>query len=232
MNNLSQFMVVNEKKLASNHLKQPKQLIQFEPLFKYLIETKPKLITQNIQTESRIKCQALVFMTGSQDFSYDEQYTAQYLIKFTGHSYSQENLLPIETITSSDSNQLDKDSMNKEFLICAKTLQFTQLCHTVKHLKINFYEICQQKIEIVKQICSSSGASEILNDCLADTQWLVEMFEKFKQLLFEVDSLMQITQTDETTNDLDNNGNNNAQLESQSMLNHHHLVVDDIQLHH
>lgn len=58
------------------------------------------------------------------------------------------------------------------------------------------------------------------------------MFEKFKQLLFEVDSLMQITQTDETTNDLDNNGNNNAQLESQSMLNHHHLVVDDIQLHH
>ena len=138
MNNLSQFMVVNEKKLATNHLKQPKQLIQFEPLFKYLIETKPKLITQNIQTESRIKCQALVFMTGSQDFSYDEQYTAQYLIKFTGHSCSQENLLPIETITSSDSNQLDKDSMNKEFLICAKTLQFTQLCHTVKNLKINF----------------------------------------------------------------------------------------------
>ncbi len=33
-------------------------------------------------------------------------------------------------------------------------------------------------------------ASDILNFCLADTDWLLEMFEKFKQLLFDVDSLL------------------------------------------
>ena len=147
MSNFNQFMTLNDKKVSAtstNNLKQHKhQLIQLETLYKYLIETKPKLISQNVQTESRCKCQALVFVN-NQDLLYDEQYTAQYLVKFAGHPYSQENLLPIDN--SVNSNQLDKDSLNKEFLVCAKTLQFTQLCHTVKHLKINFYEICQQKV--------------------------------------------------------------------------------------
>ena len=63
------------------------------------------------------------------------------------------------------------------------------------------------------------------------------MFEKFKQLLFEVDNLISLTQN-ETSNET--NHTNVQQLESQSLLNHHHLVVDqvtnnlidDIQLHH
>ncbi len=89
-------------------------------------------------------------------------------------------LLPIDDVTTmSDAShstvQLDKDSINKEFLVCPKTLQFVQLGHMIKHLKIQFYEICQQKIEIVKQISSNNAAPEILNDCLADTQWLIEV---------------------------------------------------------
>jgi hypothetical protein len=63
------------------------------------------------------------------------------------------------------------------------------------------------------------------------------MFEKFKQLLFEIDTLIQMTQNEDATNDAaDNNGN--AQLESQALLNHHLVVdqvtsnlIEDIQMH-
>lgn len=44
--------------------------------------------------------------------------------------------------------QMEKDGINKEFFICKKTLQFAQLCHSLKHLKMHFYEICQQKVGI------------------------------------------------------------------------------------
>lgn len=189
MNSLSLFMTNNRDDTKNNKNQCDKsltkqQLIQFDPLFKYLFETKPKLISQNLQSEARCKCQALVFLNN--DLLYDDQYTAQYVIKFTGNSYNQDNLLPIDVTTMSDAThstvQLDKDSINKEFLVCPKTLQFVQLGHMIKHLKINFYEICQQKIEIVKQISSNNAAPEILNDCLADTQWLIEV--KFNIILF------------------------------------------------
>ncbi len=184
MNSLSLFMTNNRDDTKNNKNQCDKssstkqQLIQFDPLFKYLFETKPKLISQNLQSEARCKCQALVFLNN--DLLYDDQYTAQYVIKFTGTSYNQDNLLPIDDVTTmSDAShstvQLDKDSINKEFLVCPKTLQFVQLGHMIKHLKIQFYEICQQKIEIVKQISSNNAAPEILNDCLADTQWLIEV---------------------------------------------------------
>lgn len=139
MSNLSQFITMSDKK-GSN--KQKQQLVQFESLFKYLVETKPKLISQILQSEPRCRCQGIVFLNN--DLLYDDQFTAQYVVKFAGHSYSQDNLLPMDTNTNS--SNLDKDSMNKEFFVCSKTLQFAQLCHTVKHLKINFYEICQQKV--------------------------------------------------------------------------------------
>lgn len=118
-----------------------------------MLETKPKLISQSIQTEN-CQCHALVFLTGN-DLLHDGQHTAQFLIKFTGHTYSQDNLLPIDD-SLNNSNQIDKDLLNKEFLVCAKTLQFTQLCHDIKHLKMNYCEICQQK---------ALFSSKILNFC-------------------------------------------------------------------
>ena len=66
----------------------------------------------------------------------------------------------------------------------------------------------------------------------------LKMFEKFKQLLFEVDTLIQMTQNEDATNHVVTDPNGNAQLESQALLNHHLVVdqvtsnlIDDIQLH-
>lgn len=59
------------------------------------------------------------------------------------------------------------------------------------------------------------------------------MFEKFKQLLFEIDNLITMTQNDNATDITETN----VQHESQTLINHHLVVdqvtnnlIDDIQL--
>lgn len=143
MNSFSQFMTMSDKNKVSSTTPSNKlakqQLVQLESMFKYLIETKPKLISQSVQTDTRCRCQAILFLQQNDLILYDDQFTAQYVVKFAGQEYNNENLLP----ASSDASATKE---SKEFLVCAKTLQFAQLCHTIKHLKFNFYEICQQKV--------------------------------------------------------------------------------------
>lgn len=149
-----------------------------DDMFKYMFETKPKLMSQEATVHTGTKCQAV---STPVDIATDSSLMATYIVKFSGQSYNPDTLIPITDFTNNPmvNEQYEKEGSNKEFLVCAKSLKFAQLCHSVKHLKINFYEICQQKIEQVKsQINESSdatAASEILNYCLADNQWLLEV---------------------------------------------------------
>jgi hypothetical protein len=43
---------------------------------------------------------------------------------------------------------------------------------------------------------SDSNNTDLLNYCLADAEWLMEMFDKFKHLLIEVDSFMSVCQAE------------------------------------
>lgn len=135
-------------------------------------------------------------------------------------------------------NNHNENKPMAEFYICTKILNITQMLHALKHFKINFYESCSQKIESIKNettktemqqttnalIGSNSKSqsnsldenntnnTELLNHCLADSKWLLQMFEKFKQLLFDVDTLLNSKEdviTTATSNAANTNGSNN-----------------------
>ena len=146
------------------------------------------------------KCQAVNTLY---DITTDSSLIASYLVKFSGPSYNSDTLISITDYANNPfiNEQYEKEGLNKEFLVCGKSLQFAQLCHSVKHLKMNFYEICQQKVFITRndqtldflkvfinlkkkieqvklqmdESSDATAASEILNYCLADTQWLLEV---------------------------------------------------------
>ena len=121
---------------------------QLDNLFKYLFESRPKLLSQQASTDTPTRCQAVQNTT--EHFT-DNSLIASYLVKFSGQSYNVDTLLPITEFSNNPliDEQMEKEGMNKEFLVCSKTLQFAQLCHSVKHLKMNFYEICQQKVIVI-----------------------------------------------------------------------------------
>lgn len=171
---------------------EPQSVYSLDSVFKYLFETKPKLISQEATVHAGTKCQAV---SKSEDIATDSSLIANYLVKFSGQSYNPDTLIPITDHANNPlfNEQYEKEGLNKEFLVCAKSLKFAQLCHSIKHLKMNFYEICQQKIEQVKsQINESSdatAASEILNYCLADSQWLLEVRFSICEFIFVVSYL-------------------------------------------
>ena len=133
---------------------------ELEPLFKYLFETKPKLITQQINnSRMSTRCQATLFSHATislEELSKDQALVAEYIVTFGGQSYNSDTLMPITDLVTPISNalflneQMEKEALNKEFFVCTKNLQFTQLCHSLKHLKMHFYEICQQKVTHTK----------------------------------------------------------------------------------
>jgi len=119
-----------------------------------MFESKPKLISQQATTHGPTKCQAVDSLN---QITEDPSLIATYLIKFDGLSYNSDTLTPITNINELNpliNEQMEKEGAQKEFLVCAKTLQFIQLCHSVKHLKINFYEICQHKVSKNFYLCN------------------------------------------------------------------------------
>jgi hypothetical protein len=109
-----------------------------------------------------------------------------YILKFDGDPYDFDTLLSINktaTPTTSTNNKND-------FIVCHKMMSFSHIYHRIKHLKINFFKICSIKLEEAKielynskinntisQTSSSNenAASNLLNFCLADSDWLIEV---------------------------------------------------------
>lgn len=132
--------------------KAPHTNYTLDPLFKYLFETKPKLVSQTATTNQPTKCQAI---SCTDDILSESSLIASYLVKFNGATYNSDTLMPVNDLNvNSDSPlvnaQMEKDGLNKEFFICPRTMQFAQLCHSVRHLKMHFYEICQNKVNLIK----------------------------------------------------------------------------------
>ncbi|CAF0805997.1 unnamed protein product [Brachionus calyciflorus] len=185
-----------------------KTYVELKEDFKYLLEHKPKLLIQkvafdNVQIQKLKKCESFNFFydistNGSAIGLDDSVLNVNYLVQFSGNLYDSDTLVPLAGTNLND----------KQFLVCAKMCNFVNLLHSLKHFKIAYLEICSQKIESIKIQLNSTNSlntnptdennsnTEILNYCLADNQWLLEMFEKFKQLLFDVDNLI----TNESSN--------------------------------
>jgi hypothetical protein len=80
------------------------------------------------------------------------------------------------------------------------------------------------KIEQVKQELNESNvASDLLNYCLADNQWLAEVFERFKKLLIDIDDY--ITNNIETTVDTVTNSIIGDQISEVSNSNNNEIIL-------
>jgi len=162
--------VIDEKYKVVN------EFAKFVESFKLYLDEKPKMDTIALDTNMVAECEAL---------DQADKKSSEFKVKLYGSEYSSETLLPVEPKSNIENL--------KEFCVCSKAVQLAKSYHSVKHLKINFYEYASQKIELVKNLSiDENAASDILNSCLADCQWLAEMFEKFKKILYEFDA--QISQ--------------------------------------
>ncbi|RNA09955.1 hypothetical protein BpHYR1_022169 [Brachionus plicatilis] len=192
---------------AKNFFGNTKNMIEFKDDFRYLLEHKPKILIQkvsfdNAQMQKFKKCESLNYFydMSNDNMAYDDtDIYVNYLLQLSGNLYDSDTLVPLAGTIVAD----------KQFLVCTKICNYVNHLHSLKHFKVAYLEICSQKIESIKiQLNDSNNQNsnstdentELLNYCLADTQWLLEMFEKFKQLLFDVDTLIANEMSDEDKN--------------------------------
>ena len=173
--------ILNEKyDLVLNYLNEflsslsniEKKNLKLKPLYKLLLENKPKLeINMNVTSSStNKKCESLMYedMDGLDDEldllnNYDLTLliSQQHLIKFTGHSYNLDNLQyynknndeisdTIDLINNSNgyTNNNSNSHTNGQFFVCSKMLNITQMLHSLRHFKINYFELCSQKVSL------------------------------------------------------------------------------------
>ena len=68
---------------------------------------------------------------------------------------------------------------------------------------------------------NNNTASDTLNNCLADTEWLQNMFSKFKKLLCDLDLFINEFQNKSNTtnnNEIENNNSNNNLIKNSLFL--------------
>jgi hypothetical protein len=169
--------ILNEKyDLVLNYLNElltstsnMKKTLKLKPLYKYLLENKPKLeINMNTSPSANKRCESLIYEDEVDDGldllnNYDLTLVSQHLIKFTGHSYNLDNLQhynknnddisdTIDLINNFTGNTNDgfthSTSPAGQFFICSKILNITQLLHSLRHFKINYFELCSQKASL------------------------------------------------------------------------------------
>jgi hypothetical protein len=108
----------------------------------------------------------------------------------------------------------------KEFCISSRASRLSELYHSIRHLKYNFYVMCSEKVilfisffnrkacvivmchifldfkteQVKSQLNDNNAAPDILNLCLADNHWLMEVcffisLENVFILLFELKNI-------------------------------------------
>ena len=122
-----------------------------DTLFNKCLVDKPELILviSNAENSANIKCESFVY-TNYQDHlnaELDKLLMASCIIKFAGRSYNADTL---ETLNDSQENvgmclyiNANKDG---EFFLCSKMFNIIKTLHSLKHFKINFYQICSKKV--------------------------------------------------------------------------------------
>ncbi len=162
-------LVLNYLNEFLSSLSNMKKNVKLKPLYKYLLENKPKLeVNMNISSSANKKCESLIYEDTLDDGldllnNFDLALISQHLIKFTGHTYNLDNLQyysknsddvsdTIDLINNFSGNTNDgfthSTSSIGQFLICSKMLNITQLLHSLRHFKINYFEFCSQKVNI------------------------------------------------------------------------------------
>lgn len=123
--------------------------------FKYMLENKPKLLTQKVEYDSpshlhnKKKCESLNYyneemwsMTNDlliNDMNlFSNVLDQKYLIQFSGNLYDLDTLVPLNT------NGMDFN--DKQYFVCSKMYNLISLLHSLKHFKFAYLEICSQKV--------------------------------------------------------------------------------------
>lgn len=140
--------------------------VKLKSLFKDLCEKRPRMVLlnenelaqANLHISNTAKCESFVYESTSgggggggalfsgQDLDLEhinKLLESRCLVKFSGSLYNSDTLLPLV-----NTNQNDDFDDKQQFFICSKVFNLIRLMHSLRHFKINYYEICSKKVRL------------------------------------------------------------------------------------
>ena len=137
--------------------------VKLKPLFKDIFEKRPRMVLlnenelnqANLHINNTAKCESFVYestsgvggaLFSSQDLDLEhinKLLESRCLVKFSGSLYNSDTLLPLV-----NTNQNDDFDDKQQFFICSKVFNLIKLMHSLRHFKINYYEICSKKVRL------------------------------------------------------------------------------------
>ncbi|KAK4305999.1 hypothetical protein Pmani_022145 [Petrolisthes manimaculis] len=165
--------------LAEQRKKKVIEIVTWDEKFKKSLDTWP-CINVMVSNNSN-KCQAC----GKEQVSK--------LSQLYGQPYNQQTLRSCETVPS----ELEA----KNFEVCDRCSNLSQMYNKVTHQKYDFYSQCKSTVTNVRATTPSKHTTTILRDLLANDHWIMGLFRSMCTTWVKVDRLHQEHTTSTQTND-------------------------------
>jgi len=105
------------------------------------------------------------------------------MMQMFGQPYHQNTLKPVPPS--------EQASMNRNFSVCSKCSRLAQLYHKLYHQKQTMFTICAEVVDSRKKNSPGLDTTRMLNELLADDQWLETQFRKMQDLWADADTFVR-----------------------------------------
>merc|ERR1711935_1034385 len=105
------------------------------------------------------------------------------MVQMFGQPYHQNTLKPVPPS--------EQASMNRNFSVCGKCSRLAQLYHKLYHQKHKMFTICAEVVDSRKKNSPGLDTTRMLNELLADDQWLETQFRKVQDLWADADTFVR-----------------------------------------
>jgi hypothetical protein len=105
------------------------------------------------------------------------------MVQMFGQPYHQNTLKPVPPS--------EQASMNRNFSVCGKCSRLAQLYHKLYHQKHKMFTICAEVVDSRKKNSPGLDTTRMLNELLADDQWLETQFRKMQDLWADADTFVR-----------------------------------------
>jgi len=105
------------------------------------------------------------------------------MVQMFGQPYHQNTLKPVAPS--------EQASMNRNFSVCSKCSRLAQLYHKLYHQKHKMFTICADVVDSRKKNSPGLDTTRMLNELLADDQWLETNFRIMQDLWADADTFVR-----------------------------------------
>ncbi|XP_015193899.1 glutamine and serine-rich protein 1 isoform X1 [Lepisosteus oculatus] len=111
--------------------------------------------------------------------------TSSFKVRLSGKAYNKKTLRP--TKTSSKLPLVSHVQFTKEYTVDKEKTHWFSLYHSLQHYKYHTYLMCKDEIAALqKQSEEDLGQEETVQLCMKNARWVESLFEKFGELLTQV----------------------------------------------